>query len=319
MDYTPPWGMKNGHVQSVFASMCRKNNCKGLYQRERMDTPDGDFLDLDWAVKKSSTLVILSHGLEGDTHRPYVTGMVRAVNQMGWDALAWNYRSCSGTPNRYLRFYHNGVTEDLSCVINHALNRGRYREIYLVGFSLGGNLTLVHLGRDRVHPAVKKAVVFSVPCHLAASAKVLARPGNRLYMERFLRKLRKKIKVKMAMMPGEIDDEGYEQITDFKGFDDRYTAPLHGFRDAEDYWEKCSSLQFVPHIKVPTLIVSALNDPFLSPECYPVTAVLENPHVTLEMTRSGGHVGFVAFNKTGEYWSEKRAMAFLKKKSMNKG
>ncbi len=312
MDYTPPWGMKNGHIQTVFASMCRKNSWNGLYQRERIDTPDGDFLDLDWSVKKSRTLVVLSHGLEGDTHRPYVTGMVKAVNRMGWDALAWNYRSCSGVPNRYLRFYHNGVTEDLSCVIDHALNRGRYRAVYLVGFSLGANLTLVHLGRDKVHPTVKKAVVFSVPCDLAASAKILARPGNRLYMERFLRDLRKKIRVKMAMMPGEIDDEEYEKITDFKGFDDRYTAPLHGFRDAEDYWKKCSSLQFIPDIKVPTLIVSALNDPFLSPECYPVKAACENPHVTLEMPRSGGHVGFVAFNETGEYWSEKRAMAFLK-------
>jgi len=312
MDYTPPWGMKNGHIQTVYASMCRKNRGNYLYQRERIDTPDGDFLDLDWSVKKSPTLVIISHGLEGNTHRPYVTHMVKAVNHMGWDALAWNYRSCSGTPNRYLRFYHNGVTEDLSCVITHALNRGRYRDIYLVGFSLGGNLTLVYLGRETVHPAVKKAVVFSVPCHLATSATVLARPCNRLYMERFLRKLRKKIKAKMAMMPGKIDDEGYEKIRDFKGFDDRYTAPLHGFRDAEDYWEKCSSLQFIPHIKVSTLIVNALNDPFLSPECYPVAAALENPHVTLEMPRSGGHVGFVTFNNDGEYWSEKRAMAFLR-------
>ncbi len=318
MDYTPPWGMDNGHIQSVFASMCRKMDINGLYQRERVNTPDGDFLDLDWARRKSTTLVIISHGLEGNTHRPYVTGMARAVNGMGWDALAWNYRSCSGEPNRYLRSYHNGVTEDLSFVIDHALNRGRYQSVYLVGFSLGGNLTLVHLGRDTVHPAVKKAVVFSVPCDLATSAGVLARPSNRIYMERFLRKLRKKIRAKMRLMPGKIDDHGYEQIKDFKGFDDRYTAPLHGFLDAEDYWEKSSSLQFIPHIRVPTLIVSALDDPFLSPACYPVKAAEENSRITLEMPRSGGHVGFVAFNKTCEYWSEKRAMAFLKCRQVQK-
>lgn len=312
MDYMPPWGMHNGHIQSVFASMCRRMDINGLYRRERVDTPDGDFLDLDWAVKKSTTLVIISHGLEGNTQRPYVTGMVKAVNRMGWDALAWNYRSCSGEPNRYLRSYHNGVTEDLSFVIDHALNRGRYQSIYLVGFSLGGNLTLVHLGRDIVNPAVKKAVVFSVPCHLAGSAGVLARLSNRLYMERFLRKLRKKIQAKMVLMPGRIDDRGYGRIKNFKGFDDRYTAPLHGFQNAEDYWEKCSSLQFVPHIRVPTLIVNARNDPFLSPECYPVKEAEENSRITLEMPFSGGHVGFVAFNENGEYWSEKRALAFLK-------
>ena len=229
----------------------------------------------------------------------------------GWDALAWNYRGCSGEPNRQLRFYHNGATDDLDLVIRHAGQTGRYDEIALIGFSLGGNLTLVHLGRDRVNGLVSRAVVFSVPCDLEASAALLAKPSNRIYMQRFLRLLHEKIKAKKAVLPGEIDDDGYEKLTDFKGFDDRYTAPIHGFRDALDYWRQCSSRQFIPEIRVPTLIVNAANDPFLPKACFPVAEAGYNSRVSLKISKSGGHVGFVAFNRDGQYWSEYQAVSFL--------
>ncbi len=144
--YTPPLFFRNGHIQTIFPVIFRKVDI--CYKRERITTFDNDFLDLDWSTKGSNRLAIISHGLEGSTDRAYVKGMVKAVNDNGWDGLAWNYRSCSGEPNRQLRSYHNGVTDDLSWVINHARHRYPYKEIALIGFSLGGNLTLLYLGRE---------------------------------------------------------------------------------------------------------------------------------------------------------------------------
>jgi len=309
-DYTPPFFLRNGHIQTIIPTLFRKVN-NVTYHRERMDTIDNDFLDLDWSFVQSSRLVIISHGLEGNSGRAYVKGMVRACNMAGFDALAWNYRSCSGEPNKQLRSYHSGATDDLAAVIGHAEKTGRYNEICLVGFSLGGNLTLVYLGRDIVRPIVKKAAVFSVPCDLKGSSMVLARRYNRFYMKRFLVMLHEKIKAKMAVMPGEIDDKDFQKIKDFKDFDDRYTAPINGFNNALDYWEKCSSSQFIKNIKIPTLIVNARNDPCISDSCSPVNEVKKNPQVVLEMPESGGHVGFIELNKDNLFWSEKRAVKFF--------
>jgi predicted alpha/beta-fold hydrolase len=308
--YHPPWLLGNGHIQTIFPVLFRAIS-DITYTRQRITTPDDDFLDLDWSCIQSRRLAVISHGLEGCSDRAYVKGMARAVNCGGWDALAWNYRGCSGEPNKRLRFYHNGATDDLSRVIDHAAAVGRYDEIALIGFSLGGNLTLVHLGRDRLNPKVSKAVAFSVPCDLETSAALLARPANRIYMKRFLRLLHEKIKAKKALMPDCIDDKGYEHIKDFKGFDDRYTAPIHGFRNAEDYWRQCGSRQFIPEIRIPTLIVNAANDPFLTRECFPVSEAGHNSHVTLNIPKAGGHVGFVSFNRDRMYWSEYQAVSFL--------
>ena len=310
--YTPPFPMANGHIQSIYPSLFRRVDDL-VYTRERMETSDGDFLDLDWARTRgsSSRLVIISHGLEGCTHRAYVKGMARAFTQEGWDALAWNQRGCSGEPNRLLRMYHNGVTDDLDRVITHGAATGRYKEIALVGFSMGGNLTLLHLGRDKVHPLVKGAVVFSVPCDLSASARALSRKTNAIYMKRFLRMLHEKVKAKALLFPHAVDARGYGEIRDFKAFDDRYTAPIHGFENAEDYWEQCASAPHLKDIPLPCLMVNALNDPFLEPECYPHEAARANPNLTLVTPKSGGHVGFIQFNRQNRYWSEQVAVDFL--------
>lgn len=310
--YRAPFFLVNGHLQTIFPSLFRK--VSGVsYRRERIETPDGDFLDLDWSEAGSKRAAIISHGLEGNTSRAYMMGMSRALNRAGWDALPWNFRGCSGEPNRKLRSYHSGATDDLHTVISHVLSQGKYSEIALIGFSLGGNVTLKYLGErgGEVHSFIRKAAAFSVPCHLASGSRKLAQPSNKLYMKRFLRMLHEKIKAKMEIMPGQLDDAGYESIKDFKGFDDRYTAPIHGFANAEDYWQKCSSKQFIPCITLPTLLINARNDPFLSKECFPVEEARGNPNFYLEMPEAGGHTGFVEFNDSGEYWSEKRAMEFL--------
>lgn len=312
-EYNPPFPLSNGHFQTIFPSLCRRVAPIDMV-RERITTFDGDFIDLDWSRNRNSRLAVISHGLEGNSHRAYVRGMARALHLNNWDVLAWNYRSCSGEPNRLLRSYHNGVTDDLAWVIRHGAEQDQYREIALVGFSLGGNLTLLYLGREETNPLVKKAVVFSVPCDLRSGAELLARPTNRIYMKYFLDSLHEKIRAKMELMPGEIDDKGYEQIKDFKSFDDRYTAPIHGFKDAYDYWRKCSSKQYIPAIATSTLIVNAINDPFLPDACYPVREAEQNSNVELVMPKSGGHVGFVALNRDGLYWSERMAVAFLEKR-----
>ena len=310
--YRCPWLLSNGHLQTLWPSFLRRVSVVP-YRRERIETPDGDFLDLDWAKNGSQRLAVLAHGLEGDSKRHYILGMVNALARRGWDAVAWNARGCSGEPNRVLRFTHSGATEDLQAVISHITSASDYSTITLIGFSLGGNLTLKYLGErgQELDPRIRAAVAFSVPCDLQSSSIELAKPLNWIYMQRFLATLHGKIRAMMKVMPGKIDDCGYERLRNFKDFDDRYTAPIHGFKDAEDYWRKCSCRPFLADIQVPTLLVNARNDPFLADACYPIEEARENPHLHLEIPEAGGHVGFGNFNSGAEYWSETRAVPFL--------
>lgn len=317
--YGPPRFLSNPHLQTVLPSLFRK--IEGIrYQRERIDTPDRDFLDLDWSRIGSERLAIILHGLEGDSHRSYILGMVRTLNNNGWDALAWNFRGCSGEPNRKRRFYHSGDTDDLAGVVSHVIEKGEYSALGLIGFSLGGNVVLKYLGErgPSVHPSIKRAVAFSVPCDLRSGAMKMSESSRRIYLIRFLRMLRKSIRAKMALMPGLIDDHGYDRIKTFKDFDERYTAPLHGFDSPEDYWEKASSKPFLTAITVPTLLVNAADDPFLAPPCYPLEEAEVSESFFLEIPRHGGHVGFLAFNEKGEFWSESRAVSFLSDRGDNR-
>ncbi|PLX94786.1 MAG: alpha/beta hydrolase [Desulfuromonas sp.] len=309
-DYRAPFLVRNGHVHTIYPNLFRRVKDVS-YRRERIDTPDGDFLDLDWSKAGSDSLTIISHGLEGDSRRRYVRGMVRAMNRAGLDALAWNFRGCSGETNRLLGLYHNGSIDDLHTVVSHAAPA--YRNIFLIGFSMGGNLGLLYLGKmaQTVPAPVKGSVSFSVPCDLTDASVALARKENRIYMKRFLLLLHQKIKQKQALFPQQIDDHDYHTLKSFKDFDGRYTAPIHGFASAEDYWQKCSCRPWLNRIKVPSLIVNALDDPFLAGGCYPMEECAGNPHTRLEITRHGGHVGFMAANGEQNYWSEERAVAFI--------
>lgn len=313
MSYKSPFLLKNAHLQTIYPSLFRKLD-DSFFERTLIDTPDGDFIVVDKgeATGVAKGVIVLSHGLEGHSRRPYIIGMADALRQQGWDVLAWNFRSCGGVMNRKLRFYHSGATDDLEVVVKHAQSLG-YKKIGLVGFSMGGNLSLVYLGQqqEKIADLVCGAIVFSVPCDLAASAEALALPGNAIYMRRFLRDLRKKINDKTQLFPDVLDDRDIHKIKNFKEFDDRFTAPIHGFVDANDYWARCSSKRFIHGVRVPTVIVNAYNDPFLAPSCFPHTEVDANPMVILETPESGGHVGFVSFNRKNLYWSEKRAMLFF--------
>jgi uncharacterized protein len=311
--YCPPLFFANGHLLTIYPNLFR--GVAGVsYLRQHIRTPDDDFLDLDRSTVGATRVAVLAHGLEGNSTRPYVLGMVRALNRWGWDAVVWNFRGCSGQTNRKLRFYHSGDTQDLQTVLNHVLPDSPYEIAALIGFSLGGNVILKYLGEQalQLNPAIRAAVVFSVPCDLAAAAMQMARTENAVYMKRFMRLLHGKILAKMQMFPGAIDDRGFSRMRTFKDFDERYTAPLHGFESAADYWEKASSKPLLPRIAVPTLLVNALDDPFLASPCYPYQEAMANPHLFLETPRAGGHAGFVSFRRGGEYWSESRAIEFLR-------
>ncbi|MDF9796992.1 putative alpha/beta-fold hydrolase [Catalinimonas alkaloidigena] len=312
-DYQAPYWLFNGHLQTIIPSQFRKVQDIS-YQRERFATPDDDFLLLDWSEIQSDKLVIISHGLEGDSQRPYIKGMVRAFNRAGWDALAWNFRGCGGEINHTLRFYHSGATDDLDLVIAHALRKKSYQNIVLVGFSLGGNLTLKYLGESgsQLRPVIKAGVAFSVPLDLHSCSQQISEPANFIYNRRFLRNLKLKVSQKVIKMPDDISTEHFDKIKTLLDFDDFYTAPIHGFQDALDYYSHCSSLYYLNDIRIPTLLVNAKNDPFLSDKCYPQQMLAAHPYIFLETPTQGGHVGFMprGAKANDNYWSEKRALAF---------
>ncbi|HVK40287.1 MAG TPA: alpha/beta fold hydrolase [Candidatus Kapabacteria bacterium] len=310
--FSPRPYLRGGHLQTILPSVVRRVD-DVAYERERIATPDGDFLDLDWVRSARRRVVIVSHGLEGNSSRAYVRGMARALRDAGFDVLAWNYRGCSGEPNRLLRSYHSGASDDLGVVIEHVASLERYDAIALVGFSLGGNITLKYLGEtgDGAHPLVRAAVAFSVPADLASSAHRLAERANAIYMRRFLTTLRAKMLAKASLMPPTISLEGIDRVRTFLEFDDRYTAPIHGYRDGPDYWTRASSRPLLAGIRRPTLLVNALDDPFLTPQCMPFDEARASEHFHFEAPAHGGHVGFM--ERWDRYWSEARAVAFLRR------
>lgn len=314
--YRAPFGLRNGHLQTVLGSLFRKISLTGL-RRERIELHDGDFIDIDWQERGYHRVAIIAHGLEGDSQRPYVLGLIRCLARQGWDTVAWNCRGCSGEPNRLPRSYHSGASEDLDEVVKHVVSRRPKACLGMAGFSLGGNLTLKYLGEDSFPkpPNLRVAAVVSVPCDLQDAAVQLALPENRYYMRRFIRCLSLKIRQKSIAFPDLISTENLDLITTFHEFDDRYTAPLHGFKGVNDYYQSCSSRGFLRTIRVPTLIFNALDDPFLVGGCYPLKETQDHPLVHLETPQHGGHVGFIQFNRNGNFGSDLAVSRFLNEHS----
>lgn len=305
-------------MQTILPALLPGRRVALPYRRERLELLDGDFLDLDWLRgpgPPAPRLAVLTHGLEGDAEAGYIRGMARALRAAGWDVLAWTFRGCGPEPNRLPRFYHAGETGDLRAVIAHGVSRG-YRAVGLVGFSLGGNVLLKCLGEAPAPPAVLGAAAFSVPVDLTASTRALdGHRGNRLYQRRFLKTLRDKVLTKARQHPGLLELTGLRDVRNFARFDDRYTARLHGFRDAADYWGQSSARGYLAGIGVPTLLVNARDDPFLPmPECFPFAEAEASASLTFEAPAHGGHVGFVDFRDPagqGRTWAERRAGEFL--------
>lgn len=308
-EYNYPRYLFNGHLQTIFPSIFR-NQISLPFESERIKTSDDDFLDLDWLKHGSSNLVIISHGLEGNSRRPYMVGMARHFFSKGFDVLNWNYRGCGEELNLKPIFYHSGATYDLDRIISHA--EPAYENIYLIGFSLGGNLTFKYLGEKRkLNPKIKKAVGISVPLHLESSCIKISSPQNVLYANRFLRTLKEKVVKKSLKFPDEVPTGILRKIKTLQDFDNFYTGPLHGFQDAHDYYEKNSALYYLENITIPTLLLNAQNDPFLSEKCFPVSMARKLDKVWMEFPKYGGHVGFSPRKSEDIYWSEKRAFEFI--------
>jgi predicted alpha/beta-fold hydrolase len=303
--YRAPRLLRGGHVQTLLGALLPAA-ARPPFRPERLELPDGDCLQLGWWRGGHARLLVLCHGLEGSLQAVYIRSLAAASARAGWDILAWNYRGCGGLPNRLPRSYHSGESGDLRAVIDHAAPA--YADVALVGFSLGGNLTLKYLGEAPAHPAVRAAVAVSAPVDLASSAMALdERPANRLYQRRFLRSLLAKAQAKARRFPqavGRLD--GIHTIRDF---DERFTAPLHGFRDADDYYARASALPHLTALRVPALLLNALDDPLLASPSFPCDLASLSPHLHLEAPAHGGHVGFL--DGRLRRWHEGRVLGFL--------
>lgn len=313
--YDPPVIFRNYHISTIYASVLRK--VPDLEQkRERLELADGDFLDLDWSYStsgNSNKALIILHGLEGNAQRPYVLGLARYFNRNGWDVAAVNFRGCSGEINRLYRSYNAGASEDLEQVISHIISEKKYKDIALNGFSLGGNLMLKYLGEgNKIPTELKAAVAVSTPCDLHLSLKKLDEFRNKIYSGRFVRKLKKQLYQREMHFPDNLLKHQISSCDSLLAIDDLYTSKAHGFENALDYYEKSSSLQFLPKIRIPTLIINAKNDGFLSENSSPKEIAETNPFLYLEMPEYGGHVGFIQRKK--EYYHEERALDFMNEK-----
>lgn len=309
--FTTPLFFRNGHFNTIYRQLVMKET--NDYTRKRIVTWDDDFIDLDFSEVNSDKLVILIHGLEGSSESNYVLSCSKVLNAAGYDTVSLNLRGCSGDDNLLLSTYHSGKTEDLDFVINYILENYNYEKIMIVGYSLGGNLTLKYFGEYDTPAQVSCGVAVSVPIDLASSCKEMSKPKNVFYMARFLRSLRSKVIDKSKKYPDfKVNLDALLKAKSFKEFDELYTAPVFGFSSAQDYWKKASSKQYLPKIHKPTLLISSKDDPFLTEECYPYEEAINSDKFYLEVTKYGGHVAFLTgFSTKKTKWLENRILHFL--------
>jgi len=317
--FTPAWWLPGAHAQTVAGKYLRPGS--GVrYRRERIDTPDGDFLDLDWArvdgqpaPAEGAPYVVVVHGLEGSSDSAYVKEICRALWERGIRSVAMNFRGCGGEPNRLPRFYHAGDTGDVAHVLEMLALRFPGVPLGAVGFSLGANVVLKYLGERGDASLARAAVAISVPFDLGAGAdKLAASFTGRLYTGIFIRSLRAKYLAKRHLLGDTCDEPRVLAAKTFRDFDDAATARIHGFRDVDDYYGSSSSHHFLPRIRVPTLIIHAADDPFVPDEAIPRAAMAANPALTAAIVPHGGHVGFIAGTpRRPELWAEAEAARFL--------
>jgi predicted alpha/beta-fold hydrolase len=310
--YVAPFPFKNCHVNTTYKTLFYRGIHN--YKRERLVLSDGDFIDLDFSEIASQTLVIVLHGLEGSSQSKYVQAAVKYLNAQQYACAAVNFRGCSGEDNNKPYAYHSGKTDDLQEIITYIINSRQYKNIVLLGYSMGGNIILKYLGERQIVPSeIKCAITLSVPCDLGGSSQELAKPVNWIYNQRFLMALKQKMNAKRRHFSNQIATKtALEKVVNFYEFDNVVTAPLFGFKDASDYYKQSSSKQFLPSITLPTLLINALDDTFLSQSCYPEDAANKNNHLFLEMPKYGGHVGFnTQLSPYKSLWSERRIAQFI--------
>ncbi len=313
--YSAPWWLPGGNIHTIYARTLARNYAVE-YQRRRWATPDGDFIDLDWVNRESASgkLLVLFHGLEGCSRSHYALSVMAMARQMGWRGVVPHFRGCSGEINRLARAYHSGDSAEIDWILRRLKAESPQCEIAVVGVSLGGNMMLKWLGEQRAAAStvVQGAIAVSAPVDLHAAAAVLDFGYRRaIYTRRFLRSLKAKVLAKIARHRLDIDIDAARGCSTFRQIDDLYTAPIHGFKDADDYWTRSSSKPLLKHIHVPTLMLNARNDPFLPAEALPTRSEVSDA-VTLEFPNAGGHVGFVGGAFPGSlHWLPQRVAGFF--------
>jgi len=287
-----------------------------IYKRKRITTWDHDFFDLDFSFVGSESLVLLIHGLEGSSESQYMTSNTNHLNQKGLDTVCFNLRGCSGEDNLQLATYHSGKTEDVSFVIEHLIENYSYKNIIIVGFSLGGNLALKYIGEkgENISPVIKGGIAVSVPIDIGSAELEMDKLKNKLYIEIFFKTMKNKVLEKAFKFPEyKLDQDKLFKATKFKHLEYLYTVPVFGFKSPEDYWEKASSKPHLSKITKPTLLINAKDDTFLSRECYPYKEAENSNFFFFEEPKFGGHVGFMtSFKPKENKWLEYRIERFIK-------
>lgn len=313
--FKPAWWLPFSHLQTIWPALVRRNaKLVSQLEHERVELPDGDFLDLAWAGRhEKGPIVIILHGFEGSLHSHYIAGMLNALKKDGLRSVFMHFRGCSGTPNRLARGYHSGETGDVAFVADFLKKREPNTPLAAVGYSLGGNVLLKWLGETGKSNPLTAAVAVSVPFELTSAVKRMQRGFSRLYQWYLLYYACKRLKYKYQQQ-AELAELGLRlnSVKTIIEFDNLLTAPLHGFENAHHYYQEASSRRYLRHIEVPTLIVHAKDDPFMTDEVIPAVSELSSS-VQLEMSERGGHVGFVSgrYPWKPKYWLEERVPRFF--------
>lgn len=314
-DFQPAWWCRGQHVQTIWGALFRPLRRLSLI-RERWETPDGDFVDVDRSEEISTEpRMLILHGLEGSSQSREIRGLIGVAQQADWEAVALNFRSCSGEPNRLQASYHAGHTTDIKWVIERLVAEDAERPIVCVGVSLGGNILLKYLGEqgDQLPDQVRAAVAISTPFDLSVAVKYMESGFRQLYMRMFVWKLKQKVYAKLRHYPEMVDRGDLRAVRTIADFDHLITAPLNGFKDGHEYWSACSSATFLSSIRRPTLLLNAKDDPFFPGESLPHEQVSLNPQLTADFPDSGGHVGFITGDSPlhAVSWAENRILSFF--------
>lgn len=312
--FKPAWWLPNSHLQTLWPAVCRGDIKNIPLERERLELPDGDFIDIDWwGREQTGPIVMILHGFEGSINSHYAKGMLQAIHQQGWRGMFMHFRGCSGEPNRLARGYHSGETSDVDFVVKTIVERENNPDMAAIGYSLGGNILLKWLGETGRQNPLSAAIAISVPFDLHKAAKRIDSGFSWFYQWYLVRCAVFRLLQKFENVPAPFDASTLSHVEGIRELDFKYTVPMHGFRSVEEYYTQTSSRHYLRHIRVPTLLLQAKDDPFMTEEVIPEKHEL-SPYVKLEVSETGGHVGFVSGSVPWkpQYWLEERVPQFLK-------
>lgn len=323
--YRAPWWLRGGHAQTVYGALLASAGPAPSYERRRWETPDGDFIDVDRlgrlpatprAGRSPAPVIVLFHGLEGSSGSHYARALAWAVEREGWRLAVPHFRGCSGEANRLARAYHSGDSDEIEWLLERFATEAQGGPLVAVGISLGGNALLKWLGiaGESARALVHCAISVSAPLDLMVAGDQLGRGFNRVYSNMFLRTLKRKAAQKSARFPGRFDARAARRSRSLREFDECVTAPLHGFQGTDDYWTRSSARPWLAHVRVPTLVLNARNDPFMPATALPAQDEVSSC-VELEFPAEGGHVGFVSGPFPGNFdWFGERIISFVRER-----